>query len=143
MDNYQYGDVFYQIFKRLCVYRSVCLTTALDDMKISRSTLFNWKRGGLPQDDTVRRIEQYFDIGEETLLNLVRQLKNEHNRNYFMTNWESYLKSMFPNVEPDEDGANDMIVLSKEEISDLQRYIENIKEILENIEKIIYKNKKK
>ena len=136
MENQQNTATFYDIFNELCRLNGVKCTTALRELKISKSTYANWKMGGIPQKATIRKIEDRFKIESDTIVNIMAGIESPYSHDYYAENWRIMIRSLFPNAMPSP--SEDIVVLSETELKSLKEKIESIKNTLKEIENIVY-----
>lgn len=58
---------FYNTFLTLCANKNVAPTKAATDMNISTPAVTKWKKGSMPNDVTLMKIANYFDVSMEYL----------------------------------------------------------------------------
>lgn len=67
--------MFWEIYSRLCKSKGKSANAVAKELSIASGTVTEWKRGRMPQNMTLRRIADYFDVSVEYLLG-----KEETNR---------------------------------------------------------------
>ena len=60
--------MFYDHLKRLCDRRGTTPTAVAKAIGISTSMTANWKKGGNPRGDTLRKLADYFQVSTDCLL---------------------------------------------------------------------------
>ena len=60
--------MFWEIFLRLCADNNTKPTTVALELKISRGSVTNWKKGVIPQDVTLKKIADYFGVTVDYLI---------------------------------------------------------------------------
>ena len=77
MQNNSNKSVFWDVFSEICFLKGIAPSTAIREMKLSPSTMANWKNGGIPFDSTIRKIADYFDIYPEVMTGTLNVLTDE------------------------------------------------------------------
>lgn len=54
--------MFFDKFSELCSKKGISPSAALDDLKISRGNISNWKQNGAPRQSTLLKISNYFGV---------------------------------------------------------------------------------
>lgn len=58
---------FYNTFLNLCIAKDIKPTTAVKEMGITGPAVTRWKSGSMPNDVTLMKIANYFDVSMEYL----------------------------------------------------------------------------
>lgn len=61
--------MFIDSYLKICELKGVSPTRVLNDLKISRGVIGNWKIGGAPTNPTKQKLADYFEISVDELMN--------------------------------------------------------------------------
>ena len=59
---------FWEVYDKLCKERNVASATVLTEIGISTSRTTNWKKGAIPNGETLCKLADYFDVSIDYLL---------------------------------------------------------------------------
>lgn len=59
--------MFYDSLNGLCEQRGASTSKVLDELKMSRGSLFRWKKGGAPRNEYKKKIADYFGVSRLVL----------------------------------------------------------------------------
>jgi transcriptional regulator with XRE-family HTH domain len=59
---------FWEVYDKLCKERNVASATVLTEIGISTSRTTNWKKGVIPNGETLCKLADYFDVSIDYLL---------------------------------------------------------------------------
>lgn len=60
--------MFWKNFEKLCTLRGVSANGVCKELGLSNATATHWKQGAKPNNSTLKRIADYFDVTPEYLL---------------------------------------------------------------------------
>lgn len=134
--------LFYEIFSEICYLNGTSPSAVARELNISMGTVANWKQGGVPQSATIRKIEDRFKIEGGTINGILAGLESPYSHDYYVENWRTLIKAMFPNTKS-LPGVDNLAVLTQEDLNRLKEYIQTIRENLIRIETLVYGENKK
>lgn len=137
MDNIQTNVMFWDIFSFMCDMKGVDPTNAMNEMKMSTGSFANWKTGSQPRETTLRTISEYFGV-ELSLLKYIMTCLNSKDDmlvSNIQDNWQKYLAEYFPGKDLPK--HKKYALLTEYELCELKEYIQNIRENLAQIERLI------
>lgn len=69
--------MFWNNFEKLCVQRGISPNGVCKDLGFSNATATHWKQGAKPNNNTVKRIADYFGVSVDYLLGREASIKKE------------------------------------------------------------------